>query len=328
MARLKTKVEDPEILAEVERLRVYDRAEYQALIELAGRNELHGLGGLPLALAQAGSYIYRNGDSFVAYVHLYKLNRQNSGVTELFRKVEDSGLASEEQRCVWTTWRINVDALSDKARDLLHSFSLLDTSSVEELLVKHLDLQFMSDEVAFRKHVIEELVNGTSLLSREETYRGTVFRMHCLVREFVIADVKSDSVQYRAAVMRAICGFNQVVQTRLLEVGNSVDDCRSVWPKFLFMGDRLRTHVSQLAKIFCESGFSSSEGIQNVMVLFKFPIREPCRFLPCYEDYRDLCNSMIQILGDLFGGGKDNVHVASALHEYGLIELFSGQYKY
>lgn len=64
MARLKTKVEDSEILVEVARLCVEDDAEYQSLAELATN-----LGGLSLALAQAGSYIYRNDDSFLAYVH-------------------------------------------------------------------------------------------------------------------------------------------------------------------------------------------------------------------------------------------------------------------
>lgn len=102
--------------------------------------------------------------------------------------------------------------LSDEARNLLRSFALLDNAAVPELLVKHLDSRLVSDKGAYRKYVVEELVNRTSLLDREESEHGGLFHMHRLVREFVIADAKSEDEKYRAAVLYAVCGMRKYFQ--------------------------------------------------------------------------------------------------------------------
>lgn len=79
---------------------------------------MHGLAGLPLALSQVGSFISRNRLTIAKYVEFFKQVCQDSEDLGLFREIEDSGFALEEQRNIWTTWSINVNSLSDRALTL------------------------------------------------------------------------------------------------------------------------------------------------------------------------------------------------------------------
>ncbi len=64
--------DDAQVLCEMNRLRDENLDEYGALAELAGVDEDHGLGRLPLALVQAGTFIRSGRMSFEDYVKMYR----------------------------------------------------------------------------------------------------------------------------------------------------------------------------------------------------------------------------------------------------------------
>ncbi len=64
--------DDAQVLYEMEKLKDENWDEYGALGELAGVDENHGLGRLPLALVQAGSYIRSARMSFECYATMYQ----------------------------------------------------------------------------------------------------------------------------------------------------------------------------------------------------------------------------------------------------------------
>lgn len=65
-------LDDKQVYLELTAMKTENRDEYQALFDLAGDQHVHGLGGLPLALAQADIFIVRNKYSFAEYVEIYK----------------------------------------------------------------------------------------------------------------------------------------------------------------------------------------------------------------------------------------------------------------
>lgn len=91
-------VEYQEVLDKLDEIRVRNPAEYDGLVELAGCKEKHGIGGLPLGLGQAGSYINRYQCSFLEYLQRYKDARRSASPERLFRHIADSGQLSYEQR--------------------------------------------------------------------------------------------------------------------------------------------------------------------------------------------------------------------------------------
>lgn len=188
----------------------------------------------------------------------------------LFRQIEDSGFANEEQRNVWTTWKINVGGLSEKAKLVFRAFAFFDEKPISELVVKHLDPQFLSYKPSYLQCVHEELVKGACLLDHEDGEEGAVFRMHHLVREFVVFDTKCDEARFRAAVKHAIYGLYSHVRYRLSEVGNCVDDLPELWPPEFASRDSLVSHAVKLLKDVSDSTFLCSEvsWMKELMFLF------------------------------------------------------------
>lgn len=69
---------DGEVAERVAHFENANQTEYRALFELAGHKTEWGLGGLPLALNEAGSFIRRRKISFSKYLELYKLRALQS----------------------------------------------------------------------------------------------------------------------------------------------------------------------------------------------------------------------------------------------------------
>lgn len=72
LPRPSEEVTDEKVMEELDRLERNNLLEYNAVKELASSNKEHGLGGLPLALAQALGYVSRFNASFGEYLKLYK----------------------------------------------------------------------------------------------------------------------------------------------------------------------------------------------------------------------------------------------------------------
>ena len=69
-------IRDNQVREELEELKKNDYKEYCALSGLAGNVKEHGLGGLPLALAQAWSFMHKMRITFARYVELYNQNKR------------------------------------------------------------------------------------------------------------------------------------------------------------------------------------------------------------------------------------------------------------
>ena len=90
---------------------------------------LERLDGLPLALAQAGSYLHQTGISIDTYLRLY--DEQNERVAEAIHKSDI--LDDYPNHSVWTTWNVSYDAVLAKdkcAANLLILWSYLDRNDL------------------------------------------------------------------------------------------------------------------------------------------------------------------------------------------------------
>ena len=65
-------VDDKSVMSEIKKLECEDQVEYFALKKLCGDDSGDGLGGLPLALVQAGSFIAQFQYSFAEYLNLFE----------------------------------------------------------------------------------------------------------------------------------------------------------------------------------------------------------------------------------------------------------------
>jgi len=103
----------------------------------AARMTVKLLGYLPLALEQAGSYIFRTGGSYTEYLELL----QEYGL-ELLE--EEKGINYDY--IVTTTWQINMDRLTEAAKDLLRLCSCMAPDNIPMRM--------------FEKHMVEYLPNA------------------------------------------------------------------------------------------------------------------------------------------------------------------------
>lgn len=67
------------------------------------------MAGLPLALAQAGSFMSKYKKSFVAYLNLHTKMGNSTDVQRLLARVQESGLEDPLQQSILTTWKISMD---------------------------------------------------------------------------------------------------------------------------------------------------------------------------------------------------------------------------
>lgn len=86
----------------------------------------------------------------------------------VLRRVEDIGIEHEDQRAVRTTWKLNVETLSETVR-------LLDISAVPKEFVKQLDESFHADPLAFREVDQAELLEQAFLIEESKSSGKIVF---------------------------------------------------------------------------------------------------------------------------------------------------------
>ncbi len=101
------------------------QGEYNGLTEIAGVNENHGLGRLPLAVVQAGSYVQSAGMSFEDYFAMYKVKLKDE--SDVLKAVVDSGEVHKDQSSICITWKVCMEALDEASRCCLAASARQDT---------------------------------------------------------------------------------------------------------------------------------------------------------------------------------------------------------
>lgn len=90
-------MDDCTIMDKVHDLEKTNRAEFYALVELCGHSGPSSLGGLPLGLIQAGTYMGQFKCSFSDYLSPYKWADGKAEVEESLRKSKDFAPVRSEQ---------------------------------------------------------------------------------------------------------------------------------------------------------------------------------------------------------------------------------------
>jgi tetratricopeptide (TPR) repeat protein len=181
----------------MDRISKLSAEEASALKALAGAEHDFSLGGLPLALQQAGSYMASRRVTFVEYLALFKKQFEKLGTEKVMPAAPDLGGAPHDDanaalhRKVHSTWELNVDSLKPEALRVLNAAALFapDGMPVELLAALAIQCSDDGDEMAYGDIVLEHLVNGASLLNMEagdaESVKSPMFSMHRMLRMFV-----------------------------------------------------------------------------------------------------------------------------------------------
>ena len=316
-------VSDEEVWEELMLLKKNDEAEYRALSELAGSKKEHGVDGLPLALAQAGSFVYKMRITFVQYVEMYNEKRRTAEVPRMFTSLDERGLEMEHQRTVWTTWKLNVDTLSDTARVVLSAFALFDTSPVPEEIVDKLDSRIALDPVAYLEVVRGELMDDASLLQEYQGADGSLsFGLHRMLRNFVELEVRKEKELYADAQERAIIALHTCVGLALESTGHSISNsprsCSVAVGVFL-------PHTSKVLVSFSSSGLSEkgAEVMEKVIELFFFTTRALISQGRTVEA-SPICTAQYEVLISTLGERSSDRRVIWTLFDMGEVALENG----
>ncbi len=214
--------DDDGVMKDVKKLESADPEEYRALKELCGDERTCSLGGLPLALVQAGSYIARFDCSFAQYQNMFEKANRIEDIQNIMRNTDDVKPIRESQRSIWTTWKISVEQLSAKAYTVLRAMAMLGPGRVGEAIVTRIVNVVAADEGGsvdgmFEKIVIEELVQNSSLIWRytREGQERIMYRMHRLVQRFILSDMESGSGVWNRVYRHALVCVHEAAQNEL-----------------------------------------------------------------------------------------------------------------
>ena len=220
--------DDKAVMDEIEKLGEENCNEYSAMKELCSRNWTHSLGGLPLALVQAGKFIGKYEYSFERYLELYENANEKYNLKSIMKNLENITPIRDEQRSILTTWQISVERLSAKAYKVLRAMAMLGAAPVSEPIVK-LMLEKASDgidseETTFREVFMEELVFGSSLVYREEGNKFYSYGMHRLVRGFVLSNMERGTEVWNDTFNLALLSIHKRVEEVLEADDKGFDD--------------------------------------------------------------------------------------------------------
>ncbi len=285
--------DDDTVMNSIRELERDDSEEYLALRELCGDADTCGLRRLPLALVHAGTYMARFDFSFSKYRNLYKNTNRMEHIEVGASTREEVNPILKLQRSIRVTWKINMSQLSAQTYAVLRAIAMLGLTSVGEAVMKGIVKIIVKEAIGdegqdepdegstvegtFEKIVIEELVNGSSLIRRvgeRERQEGSLFRMHGLVRRFVLGDMERGSAIWNEVYNVALVTVHAGVETELRNEGRSFEELPEIFGSnhrdfatharalvehhtLPVLGDEIR-HASEVEDIFRYSG--------NVMV--------------------------------------------------------------
>lgn len=191
---------DEEALAQLELLKASNMKEYDALQNLIRSF----LGGIPLALLQAGSYIQQHRVLFFDHLHIYEAMRQRAALNPIMSTNEACEVLHDEQRSIWTTWKISLSTMTNKARRTLNVIALCSNFEIVSSLIKKVVDEIRDEifplEVAYLNLVMGQLVAKGSLLQVRTGLGEEVFDVHPLIREFIRIDLNAKEEELMRAV--------------------------------------------------------------------------------------------------------------------------------
>ncbi len=223
---------DDEVKSKMKELERSDANEYRVLKKLCGDEETYSLGGLPLALVHAGAYIARFECSFAEYLHLLENTNGREGMQDIMNVREEVRRIRELQRSIWTTWKISVEKISEKAYTVLRAMAVLGSAGVGKAIVKGILEAATANgdgvvEEMFRKVILEELMRGSALIwcdegeGEGECQARRIYKMHRLVRRFVLSDMRRGSALWNEVYSVALGTVHESVETELGKEGKS-----------------------------------------------------------------------------------------------------------
>ncbi len=236
--KIKTDTQDDDaVMKAIEELERCDAAEYLALKELCRDEEGCSLGGLPLVLVQAGSYIAQFQCSIAHYHNIFKNSNRTDDMRDIMKNTLEMKPVRESQRSIWTTWRISVGQLSTEAYSVLLAMAMLGPGGVEDVIVKEIVKGVTGDEGGnidrmFRNVVVEELAHGSSLVCRNEAegrQEGWMYNMHRLVRGFILSETKRGSELWNEMYCVSLVTLHEVVVTELQKEDKSFEEFPNVF---------------------------------------------------------------------------------------------------
>lgn len=183
--KIRSKVSDDAVKNHITKMKSEELEEFEALKLLSGNL---GLGGLPLAIDQAGSFIRNRSMGYSEYLEMFK-NEQKGGYSL-------PGIETPEQT-IWTTWKLNVDELKSRTRQVLRGLALFEVSPIPESLAKRVFAELTGKDTCskslFSDAVMGELVNKSSLLELVSSKpNNRTYSMHPLIRHFIIRDSEQE----------------------------------------------------------------------------------------------------------------------------------------
>ncbi len=218
---------DYEVINAIKKLQKDDADEHNVFKELCGDKGECSLGGLPLALVQAGSYIAQFGCSFAQYLNMLK-NANSKEWEDFMKKSDELKLVRDSQRSIWTTWKISVEKLSGTACVVLQAMAMLGQGGIEESIVKGILKAAAADgggneEKMFLNLFVQELMHGSSLIwcDEGEGEGRNMFRMHRLVQLFILNNIVRGSTVWENAYSLALRGLHHCVETELQKESKS-----------------------------------------------------------------------------------------------------------
>lgn len=261
------------------------------------------LGGLPLALDQAGAYIEESGCSLEDYSHLYRRYR-----TELLRL--RGGLVDDHREPVATTWSISfakVEERSPAAADLLCFCAFLAPDAIpEEMITRstgHFEspLQQVASDALLLNAAIAAL-GAYSLIRRNPS--GQTLSIHRLVQAFLRDTM--DKQTGRQWAERAVYAVNEVFPK--VEF-NTWSQCERYLP-----------HALLCAELIEQEDLSSLKGA-SLLYRVGWYLYERGRYSEAEPLYKRALSIREQQLG------IDHTDVAANLNNLGLLYWQQGKYE-
>ncbi len=166
---------DDEVRRQMKKLELVNQAEYCARKKICGDDCGYGLGGLPLALVQAGSFAAQFECSFAEYLNLFE-SASMEDLPNIMNKTQELKSIRESQKSIWATWKISMQNLSRRACLVLRAMAMLGPGGIgEAIVIKVLKAttEDGGDDVKeiFRNVIVKELIHGSSLIWSEEAER-------------------------------------------------------------------------------------------------------------------------------------------------------------
>jgi tetratricopeptide (TPR) repeat protein len=209
------------------------------------------MGGLPLALDQAGAYIEETNSSLIDYLNLYRKRK-----FDLLK--QRGGIISDHPEPVATTWSLSfeqVEQTNPAAAELLRLCAFLSPDAIPEEIITqgaiHLGPQIQpltQDTFAFNEAL--KALQSYSLINRDMV--NNTLSIHRLVQEVLKEEMDQES--YRLWTERAVLAVNEVFPHMDFLVWNQCERCLSNAQVCALLIEQNRIIIPAASRLLNEAG--------------------------------------------------------------------------